>query len=228
MKKFFGLCVAIAALTLGSAANADFFSGGGPGGAIPDGSGTAVSGAPFLSTIVVPGTVQGTITDVNISFNALAHSWVGDVTMTLTHPDGITTLTIMSRPGRGNTSTFGFSSDFVAGNSYAFADFGVALFNVAPPAIIPTGTYIPSSNPNPPATNALPYVYTPTSFFGTFGGLLAPGIWTLEIRDWAGGDTGSLGGWTLNITTQNVIPEPSSLAILSLLGVAGLVVRRRR
>lgn len=221
MKLALRILAASVAAGLAGSVMADSFSGNGAGGAIPDGSGTNVPGAPLLSTVVVPGTVGGPIGLVWIQFDRLAHTWVGDLTIRLLHPDN-TALDIQLRPGRGSASTFGFSSDFVNTNSYAFADSGVDLYNVTPPATIPGGTYKPSSNPNPPATNALPWVYNATSFAAAFNGKLAPGTWTLELIDWAGGDTGSIGGWTLHIET---IPAPGALALL---GAAGLVARRRR
>lgn len=48
------------------------------------------------------------------------------------------------------------------------------------------------------------------------------GVWTLRIYDWASGDTGSLGGWSIDVTH---VPAPGALALL---GLAGLVSGRRR
>jgi subtilisin-like proprotein convertase family protein len=211
----------VALLALGTGAQAQFM-GTGLGGPIPDGTGSNVSGAPLISTINIPG--SGPILDVAVSFTGLAHTWVGDVVITLTHPNGVTSMDIMSRPGRGSDNTFGFSSDYVAANSYSFSDAGADLFNAAPPATIPSGNYRPSSNPNSPGTNAVPYAYTPTSFASTFGGLDAAGVWTLTATDWAGGDTGSFTDWTLTITP---VPEPTSF-VLGGLVLSGIAWNKRR
>jgi hypothetical protein len=169
---------------------------------------------------------SGMITSVAISFNGLNHTFVGDWVMTLTHPNGTTSMDIMSRPGRGSASTFGFGSDYVANNMYSFSDAGATLFDVAPPATILSGDYRPSSNPNPPATNALAYVYTPTSFNSTFGGLDSNGLWTLTITDWAGGDVGGLTDFTLTVT---VVPEPTSFILVgSVVGGIGWMKRRKK
>ncbi|MCW5666545.1 MAG: proprotein convertase P-domain-containing protein [Piscinibacter sp.] len=190
------------------------FSGRGAGGVIPDGIGTNMSGAPLRSTIVVPRHFSGPVTTVWVEFDGLAHTWPGDLRARLIHPDGTTAMDLFSRPGRGAgeftiSSTFGFGADFVATNKYTFADNGTILFLPHPLAgppggwqegpSIPSGTFRPTSNPNAPDANALDYMYTPASFARTFGGKRADGAWTLEITEWAGDETGSLRGWTLNI-----------------------------
>ena len=205
------------------------FTGTGPGGTIPDGSGNNVPGAAFTSVIAVPGAYAGSISAVWVEFDGLAHTFVGDLWVRLIHPDGTTSIDLLSRPGRGSGSTFGFASDFVAVNSYAFSDGGSPLFDVLQPGVIPSGVYVPSSNPNHPASNLLAYAYTPQSFAAVFGGMSAVGNWTLEITDWAGLDTGSLSGWTLNVEVDQV-PEPSTLALVGLgcVALVGRVRARRR
>ncbi len=203
------------------------YSAAGPGGAIPDGSGNNVPGVPLVSTATI--TNSGIINFVTVDFSGLSHTYVGDLTMVLTHPNGFTSIDLMLRPGRGlgTNDTFGYSSDFVATNTYSFSDAGASLFGVSPPAAIASGIYIPSSNNNAPglaATNLSLYVYTPTSFASTFGGLDSAGIWTLTITDWAGVDTGSVEGWTVNVT----VPEPSTYALLLTAGLGAVCFIRRR
>lgn len=213
-------------LGLAGAAHAQTYSASGPGGAIPDGSGSNVPGVPLVSTAFIAN--SGIINDVTVDFSNLNHTYVGDLTITLTHPNGFTSINIISRPGRGTGNDFGYGSNFLAANSYSFSDAGAVLFDVNPGTNVASGTYIPSSNPNLPgaATNSLvPYTYTPTSLATTFAGLDSAGNWTLTITDWAGADTGSLEGWTVNVN----VPEPSTYALLLTAGLGAICfVRRRR
>lgn len=172
---------------------------------------TGGDATPFVSTVVVPVTVTDPIVNVRVDFNGLTHTWVGDLWARLVHPDGVTTIDLLLRPGRGSTSAVGYNADFSAANAYSFADTGTALFDVAPPTPIPSGTYVPSSNPNPATSNALPYAYTPTSFAATFGGMSAAGTWTLLIGDYAAADTGGLTDWTLQIDTGPGLTLDTSL-----------------
>lgn len=215
------LLSAVAFLVFGTGAQAQFM-GTGLGGAIPDGSGSNVSGTPLISTINILSSAP--IGGVSVSFNGLAATWVGDIVLTLTHPNGTTSMDLMSRPGRGSGSTFGFSGDYVSTNTYSFSDSGAPLFDVDPGTTVASGNYVPSSNPNPPGTNLLAYVYTPTSFATTFGGLDSAGMWTLTATDWAGGDTGAYVDWTLTITP---VPEPTSF-VLGGLVLTGIAWNKRR
>ncbi|MDQ1315340.1 MAG: hypothetical protein QG662_1449 [Pseudomonadota bacterium] len=186
-------------------ANAQSFTG--PGGAILDGA----PAIQFTSTVVVPVTVTDPIVNVRVDFNGLNHTWVGDLWARLVHPDGTTTIDLLLRPGRGSASGLGYNMDFSAANAYSFADTGTPLFDVAPASPIPSGLYVPSSNPNPAISNALPYAYTPTSFAATFGGMSAAGTWTLIIEDYAAGDIGGLTDWTLQIDTGPGLTLDTSL-----------------
>jgi hypothetical protein len=152
MKRFLvAMTVAAMFAVTGTASAQISFPGAGGFGPIADGVGNGTSGAPSISNATVPAGT-GLIQNVSIDFGpgGLTHTFVGDLTVRLTHPNGTTGMDIMLRPGRGSTAAFGFGSDFVAANTYAFQDAGTVLFNVAPPAIIATGVYEASSSNNPP------------------------------------------------------------------------------
>lgn len=194
MKTAFAIA-AIAGLTAAASAT-DYF---GTGGSIPDNGGPS---NPFSSSVNV-GT-GGTISDVNVTLTGASHTWVGDLIITLSH--GATSVQLINRPGVPELSTVGYSWN-LAGN-YTFDDSGATTFesigDVGSTFNLPSGTYAPE--------NAL----------SAFNGGNAAGTWTLSISDNAGLDIGSIGGWTLSVTT---VPAPTSMALL---GLGGLVAGRRR
>lgn len=188
----------------------------GAGGSIPDFAG----GTPgsFTRDIVVADSF--TITDMSIMFNNLAHTWSGDLIITLTKV-GDGTATILQRLGAITATSAGDSSNFLGtytfqnsgANLWAAAAGGTDLFN------IPAGTYantgsgvgLPSANPGPAANNS----------FNTFIGQNSAGTWRVTITDNAGLDVGTLGSIKLTL-----VPTPGAVALAGLAGLAGL--RRRR
>jgi hypothetical protein len=209
-----------AALSLGGLAQATVY-GPGPGGAILDSPATGVPGI-FTSTINVPdaGSVLS-FNNVTLNFGTGpgptgAHTWVGDLVVTLTSPNG-TDSQVLVRTGSTTPTGFGSSSD-IGGGPFVFVESGGANFTTAAVTNpVPPGTYNrfnnPAVAPNPP---------TDPDPFAAFVGGPANGTWTLRVEDWAGGDTGGLANWSLDI----VVPEPGSMGLLA--GAAALPLLRRR
>ena len=131
-------------------------------------------------------TEAGDVLDVDVDLQ-ISHTWVGDLIVTLEHVDTGTTMTLMDRPGVPAT-TFGCSGDNV---DATFDDGGA----------------------NGPVENMcadLPAIFgnpQPDGDLSVFNGEAAAGTWRLRVSDNAGGDTGSLGVWSLTFTT-NVANEP--------------------
>ncbi len=170
---------------------------------IADGSGTATGGGATTSSIFIG--LGGTITDISIEID-LTHTYAGDLVVTLTR--GVTTITIFDRPGVPPGSV-GSGSDFV-GFGYIFEDGGGDLESAIYPVIpstVPLGTYAAQD-----------------SMLGAFGGTSLTGTWILSIEDFAGGDTGTLNSWTINLneSAPPAVPEPSTVVLFgaSLLGFA--------
>jgi subtilisin-like proprotein convertase family protein len=157
------------------------YSYAGPPAAIPDANATGVS---------VPLTVSGfagNIEDLNFRFDGasctpaqgattvgLDHSWVGDLVVTLTSPQG-TTVTLMNRPGNGGD-----------GNNFCHTTLddegGASIQSIDAFGAPYSGTY------------------TPTTPLAAFRGQNPNGTWTLRVADFVGDDTGSVRAFSLAIT----------------------------
>lgn len=197
-------------LAMACNASADLFTGG-AGMTVSDANPGGLSSG--VLTVVPAGNV---VSFDNIIINvSAAHTWVGDVTLTLRSPLG-TEVQVMRRPG---TAGVGNSGDWLAG-IHTFATAGTAIPNTGDMA---AGTTWARSS-NPASTQVIPPSNPNT--FAAFNGESITGAWTLFALDSAGGDEGAIGSWSMNITT-NAIPEPGSILLLSAFGLAGLVRRRR-
>ena len=164
------------------------------------------------------GGLGGPLTGVSLDLE-VAHTWVGDLIITLTRPDS-TAFSIMDRPGRVG-SGFGFSSDFVFGSGdYTFTDSGVVLTSVLGGSSVPFGDYRTAGVDDLPTTF--------NSFVTGLSPAAAAGTWTLSIRDNASGDSGTFQLARLNLTTAAVVPEPGSAMLNLVLGSAGIALTTRR
>jgi hypothetical protein len=191
------LCV-----TLASTSMASTFSVSGAGGSIIDASnGPVYPGtmpAPFFSS---PVTLANPVTSItNLQINGLTHTWIGDTHAVLRDPLGAGH-NVWVRPAYLNTSTFGNSGDFLGG-SYVFVSPGtpgaLQLPTSSAVAVNPAaGTYEQAFGFGGAAWNSGTGLVDNLPFSSVTG---PAGVWTLEIYDWAGGDVGSLTGWTLNGT----------------------------
>ncbi len=143
-----------------------------PNVAIPDGGG---SGNPVTDIITVPDSFP--IGDLNVDLS-ITHTWVGDVTMTVSH--GGTTVTLIDRMGVP-ASSFGCSQDNFA---------GIILDDEG------TGGNIESQCA---ANLSSPPNYTPNNALSAFDGMDSAGVWTITVFDSATPDPGTLDTWSLHI-----------------------------
>jgi len=164
--------------------SASTYSYTGPAVAIPDYNSTGIN---------VPININGftgNIDDLNFRFDGnactsaagattvgLDHTWVGDLVITLTSPQG-TTVTLLNRPGGGS-----FGS---AGNNFC----NTVLDDEGGVASIQSIT-----EGSAPSTGA----FTPASPLAAFKGQNPNGTWTLHVSDMERGDTGNVRAFSLAV-----------------------------
>lgn len=184
---------------------------------VPDGdpAGTDVS-------VVVSG-VGNVLTDVNFG-TVIEHTWQGDFIMRLTAPGGASVV-MMTRPGSGTGSTFGYSANNYGDPAnpqnmatWFVLDDSAGLLYAAPDGT-PPGTIGRPGIPNVDGSWK-PY----NDLNAVFAGIDPNGTWVVNYSDNAFADTGSV---LMTGVQISAVPEPASMIALGL-GVTALLARRRR
>jgi len=166
---------------------------------IPDGG--LGSGQQAIATIEV--TDDCVIDDVNVII-AIDHTWLGDLTMTLTSPDGITA-GLVERPGLTlPEGCCGAGFDLLSSQPITFDDGGSSN----PEQMGSFGDVYSSDGPYYSAGGFAGPPYPPgASTLTDMVGGRTQGIWNLTVSDGADYDTGIIQSVTLNI---NAYERPSS------------------
>jgi len=180
----------------GSAHAETWDSGPGLNWAIPDIT-------PGISWNFQPNTLGqgGPVTQFDLFFDP-KHTWIGDLTISVSSPDS-STVNLWSRPGFTGTG-FGNSNDVI---SVFYQDDGI------PQNVIPI---------QPPVDSAASGLrYAP--YGGPLSNLTGPlnGMWTLTVRDDGGGDIGTIDRVRV-LTTP--VPEATSLSV-ALIGLTAFWFR---
>ncbi len=245
MKKIIGLSVAAIAVFAASA-NAQFL-GSANVGAIPDNNATGIS-----STINVPNSFG--ITGIAVTLNNASHTWVGDLVITVTAPNGGVG-TIMRRTGSFTTGGVGDSSNLLNGTYRFTSRTGATNFS----ALGGGQTNISLQNAGTPSGNwwsEAGVTGAPAPLGDTGGGdtyNMRSGDYIASSNNFSTNYAGSYvevnlltllgsqsnGNWTIKITdnalqdtgavptwTLALLPEPTSIGLLGL-GVLGLIRRKR-
>ncbi|MCP4121575.1 MAG: HYR domain-containing protein [Bacteroidetes bacterium] len=119
------------------------------------------------------------VSDVTVLVD-IEHTFVGDLQITLTSPDG-STLSLMDRPGTPPGTLGCYGDDILVTFDDSSLNDSLAL---------------------EAACSSLPAIsgdYQPRDFFSTLDGETVDGDWTLCVTDNAAGDEGFLNSWTINV-----------------------------
>lgn len=162
---------------------------------IPDEDTTGLSNIQLLTSI--GGTTLGVdVRLLKVCFQ-ISHTWVGDLVVSLTSPNG-NTVVLMDQPGVPAT-TFGCGED----------DIDVCI-------VLGTGNDLENEcNPVPPAITGdfTAINNTDLNLLNTAGG--SPnGNWTLKVQDLSGSDVGTLDSWFLLFEVGPIaswIPNPDTI-----------------
>ena len=154
----------------------------------------------------------GTITDLDFSINTV-HTWVGDLIFTVSY--NATSATVMDRPGVP-ASAFGCSGDDILAT---IDDEAATAVEDECGAGTPTinGTFIGGDPAN-------------TSLLAAYDGMSADGVWTVNVSDNAGGDTGTVQEVCIVPTLATGVPtltETATLVLAVLLAAVALLTLYR-
>ncbi len=134
----------------------------------------------ITSTIEIE--MAGDIASIRLLGLNITHSWVGDLSASLTAPDG-TTIQLFDQPGTSGGGS-GCSANNILVNLYDSAPNSAAVLE------------------NTCGTNpAIGGDFEPINSFAAFVGTPAAGTWTLTVSDAVDEDGGMLNGWSLEICT---------------------------
>ncbi|MEO0421615.1 MAG: proprotein convertase P-domain-containing protein [Pseudomonadota bacterium] len=168
----------------------------------------AVAGDTLLGFVPDGG---GLIEDVEVVIS-LDHTFIGDLIITLTSPEG-TEITLLDRPS-GDAA---FDSSNLQGQSFIY---------FTDRSIVAADTAGAGCDTNGIVGLDCQGIFAPVDVTTALAGENLLGLWTLTISDNAGIDTGDLNGWYIEIDFTPVPLPASAWMLIAALGGLGLMRRR--
>ncbi len=183
---------------------------------IPDGAGSNSAGPTVFSTLEGP---DITLTDLNLIFEDLQHTWMADLSIALISPSGTRAHIIRSDYEGSGDGPLGSGDNFSS----------TILDDQAPTSI---------ADGNAPYSGSFHVNYGDISNpFAAFSGESALGTWTVEITDWFSADTGTLHEWGLMFTgidnnpgdsleQNDAFPQATDLGTIGVFNQTGLSIHK--
>lgn len=161
---------------------------------------------PYPSELTVSNQV-GAITKLTVTLLNLTHEYPGDIDMLLVGPSGTNVMLMSDAMGSGSLYNVTLTFDDAAPST------------LPAQGAVPSGTYRPInygpvlSDPFPapfPLPAPLPY----GTNLAVFNGTSANGVWRLYVVDDAAGQDGNIaGGWSLAVTTTDILGPTPDLGV---------------
>ena len=181
--------------------------------AIPDNN---ASGLTFIFSLNAPQPVAITNVTVNL---VLAGGWDGDLYAYLSHGSGFSVL--LNRIGSSTNNPGGSGA---SGVNVELADSYLTDIHTGAAGSV-TGNFAPDGR------FVNPYTALDTdprnAMLGNFNFLDPNGTWTLFLADVSPLAISTVQGWTVTVDTMQVVPEPSSAALLAVALAIGMFQRWR-
>ena len=149
--------------------------------AIPDNDPNGVSSLITLDDQIF-------ITDLDIRLD-IAHSWIGDLHVNLTHQETGRTITLLDRPGFPRETQ------------------GCKLPNIV--GILDDDISLPAENECSTDPAAISGIYMPTQNLNAFDGEILAGNWLINVSDLSKYDEGKLDDWCLFATVNDFPVSPT-------------------
>jgi subtilisin-like proprotein convertase family protein len=221
------LLAALAAASPAAAQNQVISTGPGLNIAIPDGTYKGTRATMGCSTLDIPSTVAGKVSDLSVSV-LIDHTYVSDLTMKLYSPAG-REVTLLSRPGIDELTDDGSTPPGEAGYSANLSvSYLITFFDGSPNDAERMGEGLRDDQAVGNFMIQSPGLYRPAagaaggSTLGVFRGESPVGRWTLCVGDALAGDSGVIDFWqmTVRATTNPCVSGGQTLCLTREAGAA--------